>query len=67
MGTASITIAKWAEGHELTLVLEAEDGKVRGWMRDDGRRAIETQGDSIFEDERGFDAGWAYLEAEVAS
>lgn len=64
MKSNSIGINKWAGGKDLELVWVRTDGSgnadntLRGWLRSDGARAIETNGDPCFEHEAGFDLAW---------
>ena len=48
----SIGINKWSDGMTVTREWSAGDGDLRivGWKRSDGCRAIETNGDPIFDD-----------------
>ena len=60
METTSIGIYKWAHPATAELAWETGvgDARLRGWERADGARAIETNGDPLFEGEAGFDETW---------
>jgi hypothetical protein len=52
----SVGIRAWAA--EQALEIEWASGEIRGWSRRDGERAIETNGDPVFESDDGFEAAW---------
>lgn len=56
----SIGINKWAAGQQLAQVWARGEGdrQTIGWERSDGERAIETNGDPVFEGEEGFEEAW---------
>lgn len=56
----SIGINKWSSESERHKVWELGEGDQRliGWERADGQRAIETNGDVVFESEGGFHECW---------
>ena len=56
----SIGINKWAAGHRIIKIARYGYGDAQeiAWLRDDGARAIETNGDPAFEWESGFDSEW---------
>ena len=58
--TNSIGIRNWSEGQELTEVffIGLGDSRLIGWKRHDGARAIETNGDPIFEGGEDFETMW---------
>lgn len=60
METTSIGIYKWAHPVTAELLWESGvgDSRIRGWQRADGARAIETNGDPVFEGENGFAEVW---------
>jgi len=57
--TNSIGIQRWAahQGAEIVWENGIGDARIVGWRRDDGERAIETNGDPVFDGE-GFDELW---------
>lgn len=59
--TSSIGIGKWLGEHSAKVVWVRGEGDERciGWIRSDGARAIETNGDPCFEGEDGFESAWA--------
>lgn len=58
--TNSVGIAKWADTQSIEIAWQNGTGDARqiGWTRADGARAIETNGDPVFEDAIGFDGSW---------
>ena len=58
--TNSIGINKWAgnQGIELVWATGDGDGAWSLWKREDGARAIATNGDPVFEGEDGFEEAW---------
>lgn len=58
--TNSIGINKWSGGQRIFKVGESGDGAslMVAWVRADGARAIETNGDPNFEGSEEFDAAW---------
>jgi len=61
--TNSIGINKWSGGQRIFKVGESGDGDSRmvAWVRADGARAIDTNGDPDFEWSDEFDAAWEKL------
>lgn len=59
--TNSIGISKWAgeQAIECTWSVGEGDARLTGWTRADGERAIETNGDPVFEGDDGFEDAWA--------
>jgi hypothetical protein len=67
---AGDAIQKWAEGSTLDLDWETGEGdaRLRGWVRSDGARAIETNGDPIWSEDESLDLPFeAYWEARSLS
>lgn len=60
MTTTSMGINKWSGGQRIFKIGESGEGDSRmvAWVRADGARAIETNGDPQFEWEDGFDEAW---------
>lgn len=58
--STSIGIRKWAGDQAIETVWTSGDGDRRciGWVRWDGARAIETNGDPSFEGCDGFEEAW---------
>lgn len=58
--TNSIGINKWSGGQRIFKVGESGEGEARmvAWVRSDGARAIETNGDPEFEGSDVFDLEW---------
>jgi hypothetical protein len=56
----SVAIRKWAGGQRVELVWQRgeADQQRTGWRRADGYRAIETNGDPIWEDDDGMSEAW---------
>jgi hypothetical protein len=55
------SIRRWAETDTVELIWERGEGddRLRGFRsRDTGKRAIETNGDPIWEDSEGFETAW---------
>lgn len=65
MNANSIGINKWANGQSIECAGSSGEGdsKITGWVRADGARAIETNGDPVFESEDGFEEAWSSLSA----
>lgn len=61
--TGSIGIRKWAAGFRLIECGRSGygDEMLIAWKRSDGLRAIETNGDPVFEHEDGFAAAWEMI------
>lgn len=59
----SAGISKWASGHELKWAGKhgIGDSMIVGWIRDDGARAISTNGDPEFDGEDGFEEAWQLI------
>ena len=59
--TTSIGITLWASGQGIEQVWSRGEGDARliGWERADGQRAIETNGQPVFDGEDGFEAAWS--------
>lgn len=63
MTSQSIGINKWSNGQTLAKIGESGEGdnRIIGWERVDGMRAIETNGDPVFEGQDGFGEAWSLL------
>jgi hypothetical protein len=63
----STGISAWIDDQDARVAWERGEGDARqvGWIRDDGARAIETNGDPIGEDDDGFEAAWEGLTGYV--
>ena len=59
--TTSIGITLWACGQGIEQVWSRGEGDARliGWERADGQRAIETNGQPVFDGEDGFEEAWS--------
>ena len=53
----SIEIEKWAGGEAVEESWRSTS-ELAGWTRADGARAIETNGDPVFEEDEGFEDLW---------
>lgn len=60
MTTDSIGIKKWAGELEIEEVARRGEGDARmiAWERSDGARAIQTNGDPVWDGEEGFEEAW---------
>lgn len=65
MNANSIGINNWSKGQCVEMAGHSGEGESRiiGWVRADGARAIETNGDPVFESEDGFEEAWSSLSA----
>ena len=67
MKTASLGIEDWAGQSDIVQCGSYGRGDARmiAWERDDGTRAIETNGNPIFEGETGFEESWELCTTQV--
>lgn len=59
----SIGINKWSKDQSVEMAGQSgeSESRITGWVRADGARAIETNGDPVFESEEGFEEAWSSL------